>query len=101
MAYISIPLEVLESPAYLALTEANQKFLIDLYVIFGDCSRFTIDMRKQADYRQPEKANLAVKIRTLLDAGFLKVAERIGPHPLNSRRIFSFVYPAREALEAA
>ena len=101
MTYISIPLEVLESPAYLALTEANQKFLIDLYVIFADCERFTIDMRKQAEYRQPEKANLAVKINTLLDAGFLKVVDRIGPHPMNSRRVFSFAHPAREALEAA
>jgi hypothetical protein len=44
MSYVSIPLAALESPEFMALSLADQKFLIDLYVAFHDCQRFTIDM---------------------------------------------------------
>jgi hypothetical protein len=100
MSYLGIPLEVLESPAYLALSDANQRFLLDLYVTFADCECFTICMDKPEQYRQPKGATLQRKVTALINAGFLRV-ERFTGHQSNPKRVFAFVNKPLEIAEAA
>lgn len=99
MNFVSIPLAVLDAPQYMAMTPAEQKFLIDLYVLFHDCETFTVDMNEPAKYRQPVGATLNRKIRTLLTSGLIEVVSR---RKSTLQRVFVFKYPARETfLEAA
>lgn len=97
MNYVPIPLAALESPGFLGMTLADQKFLIDLYVVFADCERFTIDMNSQEQYRQPSGATLQRKIRALLAAGLIQVVGSIGRAD-HKRRVFAFTYPAFDAV---
>lgn len=100
MSYVTLPLAALDSDAYAGLTSGDQKFLIDLYVIFSDCERFTVDIYKQTMYRQPAGANLERKLRRLIDAGLLEIVGTSG-HGGQMRRVFSFTYPVHELAEAA
>ena len=93
MNFVSIPLAVLEAPEYLALTVADRQFLLDLYVVFHDTERFTIDMSKPADYRQPTGASLARKISRLMDAALLQVVGSRKTGPSHYQRVFAFQHP--------
>lgn len=97
MTYIPIPLDVLDAPGYAALTHAEQRFLLDLYVLFHDCERFTIDMYKPQQYRQSKGVFLGRKVRALINAGLLQIVGMIG-RPDHRRRVFAFTYPAFEAV---
>lgn len=100
MEYVTIPIEALESPDYLGLSPFEQKFLIDLYVIFRDAQCWTVDMTRPQDYRQSPGASLNRKVTSLLNAGLIQVVGTTGK-PGNARRVFSFTHPAREALAEA
>lgn len=100
MAYVSIPLSVLESQEYLSMTPAGQKFLIDLYALFHDCETFTIDMEKPTYYRQPAGSFLNKKVSNLLDSGLIEVVGSV-KRKFTYQRVFAFTHPAFQLERAA
>jgi hypothetical protein len=100
MSYLALPLAALESPDYLALSLSDQKFLIDLYISFHDCERFTVEMDHPELYRQPAGATLQRKVAKLLAAGLIRVVDTTG-RGNQIRRVFCFAYPALDAIAEA
>lgn len=96
---IPIPAEVFESKCYHDLRIGDRAFLMDLYYLYGDCERFVINPEDFQGLSFGPKADIASKVRGLVDGGFLvfemfRECARRG----RSRRVFRF---AHQALEAA
>lgn len=101
MDIIAIPAEVMNSKEYEQLTLADKYFLIELYRIFGDCERFTIDAEKPLEYRQPPKVNLCKKIGKLLASGLLKAIDLQKNGNNHYQRVYAFKYQVVEIFEQA
>lgn len=101
MDVIPIPAEALNSKEYESLTLADKYFLIELYRMFHDCARFTIDADKPEDYRQPPKVNLCRKINKLISSGLIRSVDLHKNGNFHYQRVFVFKYQVNEILEAA
>lgn len=101
MSAIIIPIEAVESPEYATLTQPEQLFLIDLYIIMNDVERFTIDCSQPEKYRQSRGAHLPRKIKSLIDVGLLIVDGRQKSGIDHYVRVFRFRYSAASELQAA
>lgn len=95
---IPLPADLLNAPAYQSLTPSDKIFVIELYAMFHDTERFTIEMDKPANYRQPGTI-LNRKVARLLDIGLLKIVGSTGRAD-HARRVFTFAYPAMEEVPA-
>lgn len=96
MSHLALPLEMFDMPTYRRLRNATQRFLIDLYVVFFDCERFTIDITTPQLYRQTPGAMISTRINELVDAGIL-IAEREKLPGKHARRVYQFAYPPKVA----
>lgn len=101
MSAILIPIAAVESPEYAALTQPEQLFLIDLYIVMNDVERFTIDWDQPEKYRQSRGAHLPRKIKRLIDAGLLIVDGRQKSGIDHYVRVFRFRYSAIGDLQEA
>jgi hypothetical protein len=101
MDCIAIPIAALDSQGYQDLTLADKYFLIELYRLFFDTERFTIDAERPQDYRQPRGTRLVRKTNVLLDAGLIKAVDLHKNGSNHYQRIFVFTYPAMEVERAA
>lgn len=101
MNCITIPTAVLESPEYANLTLGDRMFLIDLYVVFNDVERFTIDISTPEEYRQSKGVWLPPRIRRLLQSGFIVEDGRHKKGRDHYLRIFRFRHPPFEVEKAA
>ncbi len=101
MDYLPIPFDVLDSESYQSLTPGDKYFLIELYALYFDCERFTINADRPQDYRQPPKANLCRKIGRLVDCGLLRAVDLAKNGNNHYQRVFAFTYSALGALDRA
>lgn len=101
MDFAAIPMVVLDSPKFKALQYGDQKFIIDLYIVFGDCEQFIIDLNRPEDCRQAHGSNLARRINRVIAAGFLEVCSLAKASPCHYRRVYRLCYPAIAAYEQA
>lgn len=96
---IPLPADLLSAPAYRALTDADKTFIIELYALFHDAERFTIDMERPLDYRQLPGAKLSIKVSRLLRAGLILIVGKAGL-PSHERRVFALTYRTMEEVAA-
>lgn len=101
MDFIAIPAEVLQSHEYQKLTLGNKHLLIELYAMFGDCERFTIDLDNPVLYKQPQKAHMGRKVTALVNSGLIRTVDLTKCGKCHYKRVFTFKYPATEAFEKA
>ena len=87
-----LPLAVANSDAFNALLWGDQKLLFDLYIVFEDCERFTIDIKHPEHYRHTSGVNLVPRIRRLLAAGLLEI-DGSQKARFGNRRVFKFPQP--------
>lgn len=98
---VALPLPLLDSPEYRALKWGTQRFLIDLYIVFNDVERFTIDTPHPEQYRQSEGCWLPRRITELLNAGLLLQDGTMRKGPCHAQRVFRFKYSINQLQEAA
>lgn len=101
MDIVAIPACVFESSEYRRLTLANKHLLIELYAMFGDCERFTIDLDRPVQYNQPQKAHMGRKVMALVNSGLLQTVDLAKNGNNHYQRVFSFKYLVTEVFEKA
>lgn len=100
MDFAALPLAAFDSPEFKDLPWGAQRFLLDLYIVFYDVERFTIDANRPEDYRQSPGVAVCRRIAELLKSGLLICDEQRnkGGH---RQRIFRFRYPTGRVKQAA
>lgn len=96
MGIIALPDQLFSDPEYKNLRNGHRLFLLDLYVMFNDCERFTIDMSRPTDYKQPYSPTLCRRINALLKSGLLEIAGKQQTGPGRYLRIFSFKHASHD-----
>lgn len=92
--YIAIPVAAIEAPAYQTLSRAERFFLLELYIQFSDCQRFTLNFEGNAN-----RAMLP-RIKRLIDCGLLIVDESIKVSRNKFTRVFKFAHSAFDLSQA-
>lgn len=101
MDFAAIPMSVLDSPKYKDLHWGDQRLLIDLYILFGDCDTFFIDLDKPQEYRQSRGNGIARRINRIIEAGFLEICGTEKCGSCSYRRIFRLTHPIAHVFQLA
>ena len=101
MDFAALPLAAFDSPEFKVLPWGAQRFLLDLYIVFHDVERFTIDWNRPEDYRQSPGVALCRRINELLASGLLICEATRKKGMCHKERIFRFKYQTGQVKQAA
>lgn len=101
MDFAALPLAAFDSPEFHALPWGAQRFLLDLYIVFYDVERFTIDASRPEDYRQSPGVAMCRRINELLRSGLLICEAQRKKGICHKERIFRFKHPTGQVKQAA
>lgn len=93
---VIIPSALFADGVFNDLPTSDKMFLVDLYVRYGDCDIFTIDLSNPSCYGQTFTNVMCRRVKKLVDSGLLVVAGKVQNTTLRLVRLFEFKYFAQD-----